>query len=98
MQKGHKKINGIRDVRILAEEIAGNLGLTIKNIRIVREYGARTLRIIIDKPGGVTINDCENFSRTLSPRLDDSGIFTSQYYLEVSSPGIKTVEEEKVED
>jgi len=45
------------------------------------------LRIFIDKPGGVTIGDCEKVSKELSVRLDVEDPIPGSYILEISSPG-----------
>ncbi len=52
------------------------------------EYGRRILRVYIDKPGGVTLEDCEWVSRELSTALDVEDIIAGAYTLEVSSPGL----------
>src|SRR6202011_6091663 len=49
--------------------------------------GGRTLRISIDKPTGVTIEDCERVTKIAGPILDQSRLVTGNYILEVSSPG-----------
>jgi len=49
------------------------------------------LRIFIDKPGGVGIDDCEQLSRILEPVLDELDFIKQAYYLEVSSPGLDRV-------
>jgi ribosome maturation factor RimP len=54
-----------------------------------RGMGRRTLlRIFIDKPGGVTLGDCEAASRNLEKVLDVEDVFPGAYTLEVSSPGL----------
>ncbi|MBJ8349247.1 ribosome maturation factor RimP [Streptococcus zalophi] len=49
------------------------------------------LRILIDKPGGITVEDTSLLSETISPLLDDikPDPFPEQYMLEVSSPGLE---------
>jgi ribosome maturation factor RimP len=49
------------------------------------------LRIFIDKPDGIGIEDCEQLSRELEPTLDELDFLKQAYYLEVSSPGIDRV-------
>jgi len=49
------------------------------------------LRIFIDKPGGVGIDDCEQLSRTVEPALDEADFLKQAYYLEISSPGLDRV-------
>ena len=97
MKKGRGKTGGLRNIRLIAEEIAGGLGISVKDVEAVTEGGAHILRVILDKPGGVTIKDCEVVSKALSPRLDDEMIFFSQYFLEVSSPGVRIEEEDNSE-
>jgi ribosome maturation factor RimP len=46
------------------------------------------LRVIIDRPGGVKLEDCEKASRNISPLLDVYDFIDHQYTLEVSSPGL----------
>jgi len=47
-----------------------------------------TVRIFIDKTGGVTLDDCAQFSRAMSAVLDVEDPIKSSYVLEVSSPGL----------
>lgn len=56
-------------------------------VQYQREPGGRILRVYIDKPGGVALNDCINFSRQLSDILDIYLETETSYNLEVSSPG-----------
>lgn len=52
-------------------------------------YGQRSvLQVLVDKKGGITLNECADLNRELSIALDERGIFTEHYTLEVSSPGI----------
>ena len=53
-----------------------------------RESLGWVLRILIDKPGGVTIDDCSAISRQVSDLLDVKDIIHHPYHLEVSSPGL----------
>lgn len=52
------------------------------------EFKAGTLRLILDRPGGVRLEDCEAVSREASARLDVEGFGRGRYTLEVSSPGL----------
>ena len=51
------------------------------------EAGGRYLRVYIDKPDGVSIQDCEDFSRALDPILDEADPIPDSYIFEVSSAG-----------
>lgn len=84
-----RKKGGVAEaVRALAEPYAAELGLSIWDVRFVREGGQWFLRIFIDKPGGVSLNDCEALSRALDAPLDEADPVPQSYCLEVSSPGI----------
>ncbi len=76
-------------VRVLAEPIAEKQGLEIWDIEYVREAGTQYLRVYIDKQGGVSINDCEAFSRALDPILDEHDPIPESYVFEVSSAGLE---------
>ncbi len=68
--------------------IAEANGVEIYDVEYVKEGSDWYLRAYIDKPGGVTIQDCEQVSRTLSDRLDEEDYVEDAYILEVSSPGL----------
>ena len=72
----------------LAQPIAESLGLMIWDIRFVKEGALCYLRIFIDKPEGVGIEDCEAMSRAINGPLDELDPIDQSYCLEVSSPGI----------
>ena len=57
------------------------------DVEFVREAGNWFLRAYIDKPGGITIDDCELISGALSDELDEKNFIEESYILEVSSPG-----------
>ena len=75
-------------VRALALPLAEELSLRVWDIRFEKEGASWYLRIFIDKPGGVTIEDCEALSRAIDPVLDEADPISVPYYLEVSSPGL----------
>lgn len=64
-------------------------GLVIYCVEFVKEGPTWTLRIFIDKDGGVSLTDCENFSRIAGDILDEADAIEQNYMLEVSSPGIE---------
>lgn len=71
----------------MAQKLGSALGMEIVDVQYVRAGGQRILRILIDKPGGIGIDDCERFSGPFSDALDEVDPIPEQYYLEVSSPG-----------
>lgn len=74
-------------VLALAEPAAAQCGCEVWDVEYVREAGAWYLRVYIDKPGGVSIDDCEAVSRTLDPILDKYDPIPTSYIFEVSSAG-----------
>ena len=72
----------------LAQPIAEGLGLTVWDVRFVKEGALWYLRIFIDKPEGVGIEDCEAMSRAVNGPLDQLDPIEQSYYLEVGSPGL----------
>lgn len=58
------------------------------DVEYVKEGGTWYLRAYIDKPGGITVNDCETVSRRLSEILDEKDYIEDSYVLEISSPGL----------
>jgi len=79
----------IDKVREIAQRIADSSGLELVDVDLRGGGKARMLRIFIDKPGGVTHDDCSNFSREVGTILDvEDAVPGGSYTLEVSSPGL----------
>ena len=58
------------------------------DVEYVKEAGTWYLRAYIDKPGGITVDDCETVSRAFSDILDEKDYIEDTYIFEVSSPGL----------
>ena len=67
----------------IAAKVAAQLGLILVDVELVKESTGRFLRFYLDKPGSVTIDDCEAFHRRIQPMME----FVDYDYMEVSSPG-----------
>lgn len=65
------------------------LGYDIWDVEYVKEGADWHLRITIDSPNGIDINDCEKTHRALDPVLDEADPIEDAYYLDVSSPGLE---------
>ncbi len=63
-------------------------GYELVDVEYVREGQSNYLRAYIDKPGGITVEDCEVVSRAFSDKLDEEDFISESYILEVSSPGL----------
>lgn len=68
------------------------LGFTWVALQIFTQGKRSILRLYVDKPGGITINDCERVSRQVRAVLEVENPIAGDYMLEVSSPGIKNSE------
>ena len=80
---------GIDKIREIAERVAQSSGLELVDLELLGGGKARMLRIYIDKPGGVTHDDCSNFSREAGTIFDvEDAVPGGSYTLEVSSPGL----------
>ncbi len=63
-------------------------GWELVDVEFVKEGSTWYLRAYIDKPGGITVDDCEVVSRALEAKLDSENFISEAYILEVSSPGL----------
>lgn len=72
----------------LADSVAGQNAVDIVDVEFSGSSRKPFIRIFIDKENGVTLEDCEKFSRALSALLDVEDPIPSAYVLEVSSPGL----------
>ncbi len=61
--------------------------LELVDIEFVKEGSNWFLRVFVDKPGGIEIDDCGKISEYLSEKLDEQDPIPQAYFLEVSSPG-----------
>jgi ribosome maturation factor RimP len=75
-------------IRVLADPIICSMGLELVEVEFKRTGREAVLRMFIDKEGGVTLDDCADFSRELSVLLDVEDFIPCEYNLEVSSPGL----------
>ena len=81
--------NVVSRVLPIAAPLAEELGYLLWDVEYVREGADYFLRITIDREGGITIDDCERYSRAIDPLLDEADPIEDPYHLEVSSPGIE---------
>jgi len=75
-------------ISAIAESLCASLGFELVEVEYTRAGRSMVLRVFMDKPGGVTLDDCSELSRELSQLLDVEDIIREHYTLEVSSPGL----------
>lgn len=68
--------------------MADEYGFELADISLSGQGRRMLLRVFIDKEGGITLHDCEMFSRRLEALLDTEDPLAGSYTLEVSSPGL----------
>ncbi|MGB7566546.1 MAG: ribosome maturation factor RimP [Chitinivibrionales bacterium] len=78
----------LKEIAPIIEDTLRFMQLFLYDIKFFRAGKRSVLRIFIDRPGGVTIDDCEKASNAISVILDVENFSTSPYTLEVSSPGL----------
>ncbi len=83
------KRNIAQEITALAAPIAEELNYELVEVEFVKEGANWYLRIYIDKPGGISIDDCQAVSERMSDILDKKDPIEQSYYLEVSSPGLE---------
>ena len=80
----------------MEEKIEALIGKTIEDLGyelydVIYEKEAKDfyLRIFIDTPNGISLDDCEKVNDAINPILDEANYIKDQYFLEVSSPGVE---------
>ena len=64
-------------------------GVRLWDVSFLKEGASWYLRVFIDKPEGISIDDCTNVSHAIDPIIDEADPIDVSYYLEVCSPGIE---------
>ena len=85
MRESRSVVDRISDA---VSPILWTLGLELADVICVGQGPRSVIRVFIDKPEGITLDDCERAHKALSPALDVADPFPHAYTLEVSSPGL----------
>ena len=78
-------------VEKLLKPVIEENGYELYDVEYAKEGKNYFLRIIIDKPEGIDLNDCEKVNNEINDILDQADYIKEQYFLEVSSPGIERI-------
>lgn len=84
---GRKRVVDV--VGDIASKFCTSNGLELVDVLFVKEGPHRYLRVIIDKPEGVSLEDCGKLSQYLNKKLDSVDPIEEHYFLEVTSPGVE---------
>lgn len=68
-----------------------SLGYELYDVEYAKEGKDHYMRIYIDKPEGINIEDCEKVSNEINPLIDEANLVQDQYFLEVSSTGVERI-------
>lgn len=80
-----------REVEAMARQVAGGLGLTVVDVELFQRGRKTLLRVVLDRPGGIQLEECARASEELSQMLDAADPLPGPYVLEVTSPGLDRV-------
>ena len=72
----------------LLEPVVAGMGYELIELELVGSGGNRSLRLYIDHPDGISVDDCAAVSEAVSDLLDEEDPIPEAYHLEVSSPGV----------
>ncbi len=79
--------SNVTALRELLEPVIESMGYEVVMVELTGT-GSKTLRVYIDSPGGIVLDDCEMVSRQVSTLLDVDDPISGEYALEISSPGL----------
>ncbi len=77
-----------QSVEELIAPVLSSEDLELVDVEYKKEGKGWTLRVFIDKPGGITLQDCQATSHRVEDMIEIDGLIPSHYILEVSSPGL----------
>lgn len=77
------------ELKTIAAAVAADQGVELVHVEIVGSKRDSVVRVFIDRPEGIGIDDCSMFSHSLEALLDAKDPIPGSYILEVSSPGIE---------
>ena len=89
LQGGNGMANAAEKVYDLIKSTVESQGVELWDVRFVKEGASWYLRVFIDKPDGITIDDCTNVSHAIDPVIDEADPIDKSYYLEVCSCGLE---------
>ncbi|UPL06725.1 Ribosome maturation factor RimP [Pseudomonas sp. IsoF] len=89
MHEGVQVSSKLEQLQALLAPVVTGLGFECWGIEFVSQGKHSVLRVYIDKEGGILVDDCAEVSRQVSSVLDVEDPISSEYTLEVSSPGME---------
>ena len=78
----------IEKLNLIVEPAVNGLGYELADLEVKQQGRSKLVRLFIDKPEGITLDDCESVSQQVSLLLDVEDPISDDYVLEISSPGL----------
>jgi len=78
----------LESLRQVALPLLTNRGIELVDLLCNRSNGRVFLRFLVDRPGGITLDECAQLNREIGQLLDTQDLIQQRYLLEVSSPGL----------
>lgn len=76
--------------KLISDKVT-SLGYELYDVEYAKEGKDHYMRIFIDRPEGINIEDCEKVSNEINPLIDEANLVQDQYFLEVSSTGVERI-------
>ena len=89
MAKQQNSGGAAKTVETLVRPTVEGMGLRLWDVRFEKEGSSWFLRIFIDKDEGLTMGECEAYTREMNKLLDEADPIDQSYYLEIGSPGVE---------
>lgn len=78
----------VEKIEAIATPVVTQNGMELVDLQFVHENGSWVLRFFLDKPGGITLDDCARMSQHIGEALEVADPIPQAYVLEISSPGL----------
>src|SRR3989338_593132 len=82
------KVVSLESIEQFLNPLLSSMGYELVDVQWVTDNHGRTLRILVDRESGITLDHCSSLSREIGTNLDVQDFIPGKYYLEISSPGL----------
>src|SRR3989338_618436 len=82
------KVVSLESIEQFLNPLLSSMGYELVDVQWVTDNHRRTLRILVDRESGITLDHCSSLSREIGTNLDVQDFIPWKYYLEISSPGL----------
>lgn len=75
-------------IKTLIDPILREEEVELVDVTYRKEGGRQVLRLLVDKEAGIALSDCVRLNEEIGQVLDETGLITEAYVIEVDSPGV----------